>query len=303
MSERRKVILTVAPTGGMAKKAQNPALPTTPEEIADTVVRCCELGASVVAIHARRPDEQATCNTETYRRINSLIRERCEIVLNNSTGGGIDGDLLKPGNDGMWEADFDERIKGIYGGCEMATLDCETIVASFQGREMVVNTSPSRCETLARLMKEAGVKPEWEVFNPAHLLQDCMRLIDAGFDSAPYYINIVLGVHRNFQGALPYSPRILQQMVDLLPPNSLWCVSAIAQAQLPALANAIILGGHARVGLEDTLYYEPGKLATNEQLVERAVRIIRELGCEPATPAEAREMMGLAPISAAALPA
>jgi uncharacterized protein (DUF849 family) len=114
-------------------------------------------------------------------------------------------------------------------------------------------------------------------------------------DEAPHFVNIVLGVNA-FQGALPYSPRILQTMVDHLPQTSVFNVSGIGVAQLPAAVNSLLLGGHVRVGLEDNLYYEQGVLATNVQLVERVVRIVRELGLEPASAAEAREIMGLRPL-------
>lgn len=288
----RKVILTIAPTGGMAHKAQNPHLPTQPAEIADDVYACFKAGASVVAIHARRPDDMATCNPDIYREINRLIREKCDIVINNSTGGGVHGDMIAQAKNGYWEILWEERLKGLEAGAEMCTLDATTIIASFGGKELLMHTSPERSRELAEKMKERGIKPEWEVFSPTHIVQDTTALIEAGFDSPPYFINIVLGIAA-FQNAMPYSPRTLQMMVDMLPKDSIFCVSGIGPAQLPSLANALLLGGHARVGLEDNLYYALGELATNLQLTERAARIIRELGYELATPAEAREIMGL----------
>lgn len=293
----RKVIVTIAPTGGMAKKSQNPHLPTQPEEIAESIYRCYQAGASVAAIHARRPDDEATCNPDIYGEINRLVRERCDIVINNSTGGGVDGDLLIERSDGMFEIDFEERIKGLDAGAETATFDGFTVTASFGGREIINPTTPSQCDRLAARFKERGIKPEWEVFNPAHIVQDMMRLIKAGFDKPPYYVNIVLGAERGFQGAMPYTPENLTMMVNLLPPESIFCVSAIGQAQVPATTQALLLGGHVRVGLEDNLMYAKGQPSTNEQQVERQVRIIRELGLEVATPAEAREMLGLAPLA------
>ena len=97
----RKIIVTIAPTGGMASKKQNPNIPTQPAEIAEDVYRCYEAGASVVAVHARRPDDEATCNPATYRDINERIRAKCDIIINNSTGGGINGDMLKESTDGF----------------------------------------------------------------------------------------------------------------------------------------------------------------------------------------------------------
>jgi 3-keto-5-aminohexanoate cleavage enzyme len=288
-----KVIVTVAPTGGMASKEQNPNLPTQPEEIAESVHRSWKAGASIAALHARRPDDQATCNAEIYKRINGLIRERCDIVINNSTGGGSSGDMLIPRPDGMYENNFEERLKGLDAGAEMATLDGFTAVDNHGGKEILVVTTPSRCEALAKRFQERGIKPEWEVFNPAHIIQDVTRLIEKGYDKPPYYINMVLGTDRGFQGGMPYSHDILTSMIRLLPPQTIFCVSAIGPAQLPATTQAILLGGHVRVGLEDNNYYSRGKLATNEMLVERTVRIINELGLEPASSAEARDMLGL----------
>jgi uncharacterized protein (DUF849 family) len=189
----------------------------------------------------------------------------------------------------MW----DERLKGLEAGAEMCTLDATTINASFEGREILMNTPPSRCLELATKMKELGIKPEWEVFSPTHILQDVSTLIASGLDEPPYFINLVLGAHKGFQNAMPYTPRILQSMVDLLPKDCIFGVSGIGPAQLHSGVNALLLGGHARTGLEDNLYYAHGELATNVRLMERLVRIIRDLGMEPATPAEARAIMGL----------
>jgi len=289
----RKVILTIAPTGGMASKAQNPALPTTPEEIADDIHRCWELGASVAAIHARRADGQATCDPEVYGRINRLVHERCDIVINNSTGGGVDGDMVGQGTNGYPEILWEERIKGVEAGAEMCTLDATTIIATFGGQELLMHTSPRRSRELATLMQARGIKPEWEVFSPSHIVQDVSTLTAAGLDRTPYFVNIVLGTDRAFQNAMPYSPKILQTMVDLLPRDAIFGVTGIGPAQLPCIANALLLGGHVRVGLEDNLYYSQGQLATNEQLTRRAVTIIHEMGYELASPTEAREMLGL----------
>jgi uncharacterized protein (DUF849 family) len=289
----RKVIVTIAPTGGMASKEQNPHIPTQPDEIADDVYRCYDAGASIVAVHARRPDDEATCDPAIYGRINELIRDKCNIIINNSTGGGINGDMIKLGENGYPEIAWEERLKGIEAGAEMCTLDPTTIIATFEGREILMNTSPTRCRELATKMKEKGIKPEWEVFSPTHLLQDVMTLLKDGLDEPPHFINFVLGAGRGFQGAMPYTPKILQSMVDLMPDNAVFNVSAIGPAQLNAALQSLLLGGHVRVGLEDNLYYERGVLAHNVQLVERIVRIIREIGMEPATPAEAREIIGL----------
>lgn len=292
----RKIILTVAPTGGMAGKEQSEHLPVTPDEIADDVAACTEAGASIVAVHARRPDGLATCNPDIYSEINAKIRERgSDIIINNSTGGGISGDMPEWSDTGMYRLKFEERMKGLEGqGVEMATFDAWTAIANHGGNHYLSYTSASQNDELAHAMKDRGIKPEWEVFNHGHILGDTTRLINEGFDAKPFWINIVTGGDKGFQSAMPYTPTALNQMVDLLPADHELCVSGIGATQLPALAHAIILGGHARVGLEDNLYYSRGVKATNLQLVERAVRIIRELGHDVATPTEAREILGLA---------
>jgi 3-keto-5-aminohexanoate cleavage enzyme len=194
MSKVNKVIVTIAPTGGMASKEQNPNLPTQPEEIAEDAYQCYNAGASIVAVHARRADDEATCDPQIYRRINSLIRSKCDVKINNSTGGGINGDMVRQAPNGYYEIIFDERVKGMEAGAEMCTLDAQTVVATFGGREILMHTSPSRCRQLAVMMKDRGIKPEWEVFNPADLPQDVQACIDAGLDEPPYFINFVLGV-------------------------------------------------------------------------------------------------------------
>ena len=296
----KKVIVLIAPTGGMASRAQSPHLPTQPDEIARDVYDCYNAGASVVAIHARRPDDEATCDPAIYHAINSRIRSKCDMVLNNSTGGGVNGDMARQMQDGTWELSFAERLRGMDAGAEMCTLDATTVVCSFEGRELLMNTAPSRSRMLAAEMQKRGIKPEWEVFSPSHIAQDTTSLVEAGLDEAPHVVNIVLNAHRGFQNAMPYTPRTLQFMVDLLPKNSVFCVSAIGPAQLPATVNGLLLGASiVRIGLEDNLYLRQGELATNLQLTERMVRILREMDYEPATPAEARQMLGL-PLQAVA---
>jgi uncharacterized protein (DUF849 family) len=119
------------------------------------------------------------------------------------------------------------------------------------------------------------------------------RLIQKGYDKPPYYINMVLGADKGFQGAMPYSDDILKAMIAALPPEAIFCVSAIGPAQLPATTQAMLWGGHVRVGLEDNNYYSRGVLATNEMLVKRTVGIAHNLGLEPATASEAREILKL----------
>ena len=141
-------------------------------------------------------------------------------------------------------------------------------------------------------MRQRGIKPEWEVYSPPDLLV-VKRLIEMGYDAAPHYVNIVLGTDKHFSGTWPYTPRYLQIMIDELPADAIFGVTAIGPAQLPATLHGVIAGGHMRVGLEDNIYYRRGELATNLMLVQRAVRLLDELDLEPASPTEAREILGL----------
>ena len=137
----------------------------------------------------------------------SRIRAKCDIVINNSTGGGVHGDAHDPADRRRHVADtfsiWEERLKGMEAGAEMCTLDACTFVASFGGKEVLLNTSPSRCRYLAEEMKKRGIKPEWEVFSPTHIVQDATTLIQLGLDEPPYAINMVMNAHRGFQNAMP----------------------------------------------------------------------------------------------------
>ena len=245
-------------------------------------------------IHARRPDDQATCNPDIYRRINALIREKCDIIINNSTGGGINGDMVRQAPNGYPEIIWEERLKGMEAGAEMCTLDPDHHHRDVRRPRNPDEHLAAALHAIAtECMKARGIKPEWEVFSPTHLLQDVTPVSRPASTSKPYFINFVLDADRGFQGAMPYTPKVLQQMVDLMPEGAIFNVSAIGIAQLNAAVQSLLLGGHVRVGLEDNLYYSRGRLANNVELVERIVRIIRDLGMEPATPAEARKIIGL----------
>ncbi len=281
----------------MAWRPRNspPHLPVTPQEIADDVTRCWEAGASVVAVHARRSDGLATCDPDVYSEINTLIRERTDIVINNSTGGGIHGDMPVRINDDLWELDWNERIKGIEGvGCEMATLDSHTITATFEGREHLVTTTPEALALAGRTDGRARDQARMGSIQPrAH----------------------PVGLHDADSRGPGHRTVLLQHRARRAPRLSGWPAvhpeDPADARRTPARGHGV--GGclghrtdttarhHARpaarrthaVGLEDNLYYSHGRLATNLELVERAVRIITELGYELATPAEARDILGL----------
>jgi uncharacterized protein (DUF849 family) len=286
----RPVIVTVAPTGGLLTAVQHPHLPIMPERIAEDVARCADAGASMAALHARLPDGGATCDPRIYREINALVRARCDVVVNNSTGGGINGDMVRRTADGM-VVDRAQRLAGAGSGADTYTLDTITAYVSGPFGEVLMDTPPSFARELATAFQAAGAKPEWEVFNPAHLVVDMVELSE--FDAAPHIVNLVLNQHRTFQNALPYTPTVLRQLVELLPPGSVFFATVCGPDPLPGLRDAIELGGHVRVGLEDSPFDADGRPSTNLEQVQRIVQIVHEHGGEPATPAEARAMLGL----------
>ena len=282
-----KVIITIAPTGGMASKKQNPNLPTQPEEIARDVIDCWNSARpSWRSTHAGQMIRRHATRRSTARSMR-VSAPKSDIIINNSTGGGVNGDVVKQMPDGKWETLWEERIKGIEAGAEMCTLDATTVNLIFDGKEIMFDSPPSKNRELAAAMKARGIKPEWEVFSPTHIVQDVATLVAEGLDDDPPFVNMVLNVHRGFQGAMPYSAKTFQFMIDLLPKNAIFGVSGIGPAQLPASIQSVLLGGHARTGLEDNLYFAQGDLATNQRLTERLVRIVRDMGYEPATPPSA----------------
>ncbi|MEM9436696.1 MAG: 3-keto-5-aminohexanoate cleavage protein [Pseudomonadota bacterium] len=289
---KQKVIITIAPTGGLGTKEMNPEIPTQPQEIADDVFKCYEAGASVVAVHARKPDDTATCDEAIYRDINERIRAKCDIIVNNSTGGGANGEMLEPAPGGAYAMDWSMRMRGVEAGAEICTHDAVSAATYAFGETVYMLTPLPKSRELAQRMKELGIKPEWECFGPHNML-DPLTLIKEGLDEPPYIFNFVLGVQRGIQGAMPFSMKTLQTMVDMLPKEAIFTVSGIGPAQLPAAMGALLCGGHVRVGLEDNMYYSRGVLANNLQLVERLARQVDEMGYEPATTAEARSMLGV----------
>ena len=282
-----KLIITVATTGAFQGKEANPNLPEQPEEIAEAVYDSWNEGAAIVHIHAKeRQTNKPTTDPEILREIDQRIREKnCDIIIQHSTA-----------HDYIPRLGADKRIKAIEMNPEMASLDI-TIprMITFGGKENIFITTLPEIEYGAKVMLERGVKPELEVFNPV-VMEDVYYLIDKGLMKKPYWISFVMGMRRINRAYMSYSPRLLMQLIDALPPDSMFTVMGVGTDELPATTHSILLGGHVRVGFEDNVYYKKGQLAeSNAHLVARAVRIGRELGCEIASPAEAREMLNIPP--------
>jgi len=280
-----KLIITVATTGAFQGKEANPNLPLQPEEIAQSTFEAWNEGASIVHIHAREKEtNKPTSDPDTLREIDQRIRDRnCDIIIQHSTA-----------SDYIPRLGSDRRIKAIEMDPEMASLDI-TIprMITFGDKESIFITTLPEIEYGATVMLEKGIKPELEVFNPV-VMDDAYYLIDNGLLTKPYWFSFVMGMRRINRAYMGYSPKLLVQLVDQLPPDALFTVMGVGTDELPATTQSILLGGHVRVGFEDNVYYRKGELAeSNAQLVARAARIGRELGCEIASPAEARQLLGI----------
>jgi len=274
-----KTIITVALTGGFHGKEANPNLPITPEEIAQSAYECWEKGASVAHIHARDKEGKATADVEVYRKIKALVREKCDIVIAFSTGGGPN-------------LTTEERIQAALADPEMCSINMGTMVRTRWGEGTLFQNNRSQIESWAKVCLERGIKPEMEVYSHS-MFVDVENLMEKELIKPPYFINLVLGM--THQGALQADTKNLVSMMDYLPAHSVCNVTVIGWKQLQLTSLGVLLGGHARVGMEDNVYYRKGELAaSNAQLVERTVKIVRELELEIASPKEAREILGLA---------
>ncbi len=274
-----KLIVTAALTGGQHTKSVNPNLPEQPEEIAESAYRCYNEGASIAHIHARDKEGRPTGDPDVYRDIHARIREKCDMVLQDSTGGGPN-------------LDREQKAACLDAGPEMASLNMGTMLRTLGPRAGTAYiNSRSDIESFARRMQELDIKPEMEVYHHG-MLREVENLIQKGLLQKPYYINFVLGMA--YQGAVEGSADNLLTLRTLLPSGGLFNVTAVGAAQLPMTTLAMLLGGMVRVGLEDNIYYTRGVPAEgNEQLVARTVRLGRELGLEIAGPEDAREILGL----------
>lgn len=279
----RKVIITIAPTSNFQGKEANPALPIQPDEVADAVFDAYNAGASLAHLHARDRDGVQTNDPEVFKDINSRIRAKCPIIIQNSIAPAL-GPNPNSAEDGLAVLDAMP---------EMASLDMGISVVAVHGREIIIEWTRSFLRKAAKLMLERGIKPELEIFNDSQI-DDALMLIKEGLLTPPYSFSFVTGMQRVNQGAIAYSPQRIMNYVNMLPAQSLFSTLGVGTAQLPAALTSILLGGNARIGFEDNIFYSRGVLASsNAQLVERLVRCIHDLGLEVASPDEARAMLGV----------
>ncbi len=268
-----KLIITAAICGAEVTKEDNTNLPVSAEELAEEAKKAEEAGASIIHVHVRDEDGNPTQSKEVFAAaIKAMEEKNVNAIVQPSTGGAA----------GMtWE----ERIQPVYLEPEMATLDCGT--TNF-GNDIFVNDLPLM-KNFAKEMDKLDILPELECFEVGHI-HNALYLKNKGLLNKHLHFDFVLGV----PGAMKASVKNLQFMVDQIPEDASWTVAGVGRHQLPMATHAIMMGGHARVGFEDNIYYKKGELAkSNAQLVERIVRLADELGREVATPDEARKILGI----------
>lgn len=289
----KKTIVTVAPTSNFHGKDANPALPFSPQEVADAVYEAWNEGASIVHIHGRDDKGLPTNDTGFFQETDRLIREKkCDIIIQHS---------MAPANPvllGQKEGDVNDGIRTTHTNPppEMASLEVAPSNIIANGKVYNMLWDRIWAERTAKYLMEKNIKPEVEIYNNSDM-DDLEYLIEKGVLSKPYYVSFVLGMHRVNNQASRYSPKHMMHLVDLLPPDSLFSVLGIGNAEFQAATLSLLLGGNTRVGFEDNIYIEKGKLAkSNAESVAKIVRIARELGQEIASPAESREMLGIPPL-------
>ena len=269
------VVITVAPTGPIAAKEDNPHLPTQPGEIAEAVARAHAAGAAVAHVHLRDAVDRPTADPDVARRTMDLIAERCPILVQLSTGVGL-------------SVPFAERAALVELRPRMATLNpCSMTFGSGEFRN-----PPAEVRRLAGRMAELGVKPELEVYDTGHL-DACLRMRDEGLlPDEPLQFSLVLGV----VGGMAATPENLLTMVCRLPQDAVWQVIAVGRRNLELTAIGLALGGNARAGLEDTLYLRKGELSPGSlPLVQRTVDLVRSLDLSVASVEEAATRLRLSP--------
>lgn len=276
-----KLVITVALTGSQPTAAHNPHLPVSPAQIAADAERCQRAGASIAHVHARDAEGRPTLDPDIFAEIQRLIGERTDLIVQISTGG-------RAGMDTAARAEPVRRLQP-----EMASLT----TGSMNFPSQVYANSFATVEHLATTMREAGTKPEMEIFE-AGMIDNARLLVEQGLASAPLHFDFVMGV----RGAQPATPRQLLFLSESIPPDATWTVAGIGRWQLPMAVMAISMGGHVRVGLEDNLYYRKGQLATNQALVARVADIARRAERPVATPDEARRILHLPPRQDAKIP-
>ena len=275
-----KTIITVATTGAHPKKEDNPNVPMTPAEIAEDVYACWKAGAAVAHLHMRDDKGAGAMDKAKFCQTVELLRARhpdCDIVLNLTTSGAL----------GVSDEDRMAHVEELRP--EMASYDCGSMNWLHSG---VFLNPPPFLEKLGKNLQSWGVKPEIEAFDPG-MIANAAYYLKKGVLKAPLHFQFCMGCANGIPGTMK-NLIFMKETMDELCPGSTWSCFGVGHSALTMLYGAVALGGHIRVGMEDNVLYSKGVLAqSNAQFVERAVRVSREFGREVATPADAREILGL----------
>ncbi|KKN07772.1 hypothetical protein LCGC14_1063510 [marine sediment metagenome] len=272
----KNLIISAAICGAEVSKEINKNIPYTVKEIGLEAKKAYLAGASIIHLHVREDDGTPTQDIKKFGECIAEIKRICpDVIIQPSTGGAV----------GMSN---EERLQPIYlePPPEMATLDCGTM--NFGGSEIFINTEDTIIY-FAEEMNQRGIKYELECFDKG-MVDMALRLHSKGYIKGPMHFNFVLGVN----GGISATPRDLIFLINSIPTNSTYTVCAIGRHEFPMVTQSILMGGHARVGFEDNIFLSKGVLAnSNGELVEKVVRISKELGREIASPNEARKILGL----------
>ena len=273
--QMEKLIISVGITGSRITRQQTPHIPITPEEIARSGIEACKAGASILHIHVRDPKTGlGTQDLAIYKEVVDRIRSETDAILCLTTSG-IPGRNLP----------IQERLIPLSLNPELVSFDAGSIN---MGEHVFLNP-PEFLEALAKETLTKGIKPELEVFEVG-MVYTCLRYLDKGLLRPPLHFQFVLGT----PAGMPATPKSLLHLSEIIPQGSTWSVIGVGPGQLPMVMMGMIMGGHVRVGLEDNIYYSKGVLAkSNAELVERVVRIAKEIGREVASPSEAKEIIRL----------
>jgi uncharacterized protein (DUF849 family) len=290
----RNVVITCAVTGSGDSVGRHPDIPVTPGEIATAAIEAAKAGAAIAHIHVREPDTgKYSRRPELFREVVDRIRESdTDVVLNLTTGMG--GDLFLGPDDNPLElrANTDcvgqlERIRHVEQLLpEICSLDCGSF--NYDEGDYVYISTPAMLRVGAERLQAIGVKPELEVFDLGHIAF-AKQMLAEGLIDAPPLFQVCLGIRWGADA----DTRNFLTMVDQLPPGCNWAGFGVGSMEMPMVAQAVLLGGNVRVGLEDNLYLEKGVFASNAQLVEKAVAIVQMMGCQLQTPAQVRQSLGL----------
>ena len=276
-----KTIITAAVTGAFPTKEHNPNIPLTPAEIAEDVYDCWQAGAAVAHLHMRDEQGKGTMNKDRFAETIRLLRNDhpdCDIILNLTTSGDL------------YATDETRQIHLKELRPEMGSYDCGSM--NWMNSALFIN-SPTFLEELGMNMQAWGVKPEIEVFDTG-MIANAAYYLKKGVLKAPLHFQFCMGCANGIPGSMK-NLVFMKETMESLCPGSTWSCFGVGRSALEMLYGTVALGGHVRVGMEDNVLYGKGRLAdSNRQFVERAARVIREYGGEVATPAEARQILGLA---------